>query len=108
MAGTFFCKSDELAPQTILCKRLPGIGEVVVARLAAPDEIVAFEPRCPHARGPLAEGKLRGHVLVCPWHFFPFDLRTGKIVGGESIMQLTRYPVTVESGEIFVTVAKRQ
>jgi nitrite reductase/ring-hydroxylating ferredoxin subunit len=103
MALTPFCKSDELAPQTIVCKRLPGLGEVAVVRLAASDEIVAFEPRCPHAGGPLADGKLKGSVLVCPWHFFPFDLRTGKVAGGgESILQLNRYPVRVEDGEILV------
>jgi nitrite reductase/ring-hydroxylating ferredoxin subunit len=107
MALTSFCKSDELAPETILCKRLPGIGEVAVVRLAQSGEIVAFEPRCPHALGPLAEGKLKGDVLVCPWHFFPFDLRTGKVARGESILQLTRYPVTVEGTEILVDVAKR-
>jgi nitrite reductase/ring-hydroxylating ferredoxin subunit len=108
MALTPFCKSDELAPQTVLCKRLPGFGEVAVVRLTETGEIVAFEPRCPHARGPLAEGKLRGNVLVCPWHFFPFDLRTGKVAGGESILQLERYPVRVEGGEILVDVGTRK
>jgi len=107
MALTPICKSDQLAPETILCKRLPGIGEVAVVRLAGSGEIVAFEPRCPHAMGPLADGRLKGNVLVCPWHFFPFDLRTGKVAGGESILQLTRYPVTVEGGEILVDVEKR-
>ena len=108
MALASFCKLDELAPQTVLCKRLPGIGEVAVVRLAATGEIVAFEPRCPHARGPLAQGKLKGNVLVCPWHFFPFDLRTGKVAGGESILQLERYPVRVEGDEILVDVETRK
>ena len=105
---TPFCKSDELVPEAILCKRLPGIGEVAVVRLGATDEIVAFRPRCPHALGPLAEGKLRGTVLVCPWHFFRFDLRTGKVAGAESILRLTCYPVKVESGEILVDVENRE
>ena len=107
MALTPLCKSDQLAPEAILCKRLPGIGEVAVVRLAGSGEIVAFKPRCPHAQGPLAEGKLKGNVLVCPWHFFPFDLRTGKVAGAESILRLTRYAVTVESGEILVDLEKR-
>jgi nitrite reductase/ring-hydroxylating ferredoxin subunit len=108
MALMPFCKSDELTPGTILCKRLPGVGEVAVARLSVIDEIVAFEPRCPHARGPLAEGRLHGPVLVCPWHFFPFDLRTGKVAGGESILRLTRYPVTIEGGDILVDAEQRK
>ena len=108
MALMHFCKSDELPPETILCKRVPGIGEVAVVRLAESGEIVAFEPRCPHALGPLAEGRLKGNVLVCPWHFFPFDLRTGKVTGGESILRITRYPVKVEAGEILVDVEMRK
>jgi len=104
VALTPFCTSDELAPQAILCKRLPGVGEVAVVRLAQTGEVVAFEPRCPHARGPLADGKVKGNILVCPWHFFPFDLRTGKLAGGESILHLTRYPVKVDNGQVFVDV----
>ena len=107
MALTSFCKVNELVPQTVLCKRVPGTGEVAVVQLAETGEIVAFEPRCPHARGPLAEGRLNGNVLVCPWHYFPFDLRTGKLAGGESILQLARYPVKVADGEILVDVEKR-
>ena len=108
MASTFFCKLDELAPQTILCKRMPGIGEVGVARLAESGEIVAFKPSCPHARGPLADGRVKGNEIVCPWHFFRFDLRTGKAARGESILQLTRYPVRVEGGQILVDVETRE
>lgn len=108
MALTAFCKSEELAPQAILCKRLPGVGEVAVVRLAETGEVVAFEPRCPHARGPLGDGKVKGNLVVCPWHFFAFDLRTGSIAGGTSILRLTRYPVTLEGGEILVDVESRK
>jgi nitrite reductase/ring-hydroxylating ferredoxin subunit len=102
MAMVPFCNAEELAPQTIICKRLAGIGEVAVVRLADDGQLVAFEPRCPHARGPLVEAKLRGSVIVCPWHFFPFDLRTGKAASGESILELHRYPVTITDGQVFV------
>ena len=106
MALTPFCKTDELAPQAILCKRIAGVGEVAVVRLAEGDAIVAFEPRCPHARGPLAEAKLHGSVIVCPWHYFPFDLRTGKVPKGESILALRRYPVTVEDGQVLLDLER--
>jgi nitrite reductase/ring-hydroxylating ferredoxin subunit len=102
MALVALCKAEELVPQTIVCKRVAGKGEVAAVRLAESGDIVAFEPRCPHALGPLAEGKLRGSVLVCPWHFFPFDLRTGKVAAGESILELRRYPVRIEGGKVLV------
>lgn len=102
MALVALCKIDELPPQTILCKRIAGSGQIAVVRLAATGAYVAFEPRCPHANGPLAEGKLHGNVLVCPWHFFPFDLTTGGAASGTSILRLRRFPVTVRDGEILV------
>jgi nitrite reductase/ring-hydroxylating ferredoxin subunit len=36
------------------------------------------DARCPHNKGPLVEGTIRdGKTLVCPWHWYRFDLRTG-------------------------------
>ena len=32
---------------------------------------------CPHAGGPLGEGRLDGELLVCPWHGWRFNVRTG-------------------------------
>ena len=96
------CKTDEVPASAIFCKRVAGIGEIAVARLEDGSGYVAFEPRCPHARGPLAEGKRHGDVIVCPWHFFRFDLRTGKPPGTTSILELRRYPVTLKQGKIFI------
>jgi nitrite reductase/ring-hydroxylating ferredoxin subunit len=102
MTEVALCKTDEVRAGAILCKRVAGIGEIAVTRLEDGSAYVAFEPRCPHARGPLAEGKLHGDVIVCPWHFFRFDLRTGKPPGTTSILELRRYPVTVKGSEIFI------
>ncbi|MBX3234889.1 MAG: Rieske (2Fe-2S) protein [Nitrospiraceae bacterium] len=33
---------------------------------------------CPHAGGPLGEGQLQGELLVCPWHGWRFNVRTGE------------------------------
>jgi nitrite reductase/ring-hydroxylating ferredoxin subunit len=96
------CKTEDVRDGAIFCKRMSGIGEIAVARLSDGSGYVAFEPRCPHALGPLAEGKRKGDVIVCPWHFFPFDLKTGKLPGTTSILALRRYPVSVKDNEIFI------
>jgi nitrite reductase/ring-hydroxylating ferredoxin subunit len=103
MARVALCRTDELAPGAMLCKRVAGVGEVAVARLGA-GEYIAFDPHCPHARGPLAEGRLHEGVVVCPWHFFRFDLRTGEVPGAKSILKLRRYPAEVSGGEVFVDI----
>ncbi len=33
---------------------------------------------CPHAGGPLGEGKLEGETVRCPWHGWRFNVRTGE------------------------------
>lgn len=105
MSRIALCTTDELSDGAILCKRVAGIGEVAVARFRDASGYVAFEPRCPHARGPLAEGKRNGDVVICPWHFFRFDLKTGKPPGATSILELRRYPVTVDDNQIFIETA---
>jgi len=102
MTEVALCTTDELTDGAILCKRVAGLGEIAVARLEEGGGYVAFEPRCPHARGPLAEGKRHGDVIICPWHFFRFDLKTGKPPGVASILALRRYPVTVKDNAIFI------
>jgi nitrite reductase/ring-hydroxylating ferredoxin subunit len=105
MATIAVCRTDEVPADSALCKRLPGGLQVAVARLAGGDSgYVAFENRCPHAQGPIGEGKLSGGAIVCPWHFFRFDLATGKPPGMDSIMQLRRFPISIGGGEIRIEV----
>jgi len=33
---------------------------------------------CPHRDGPLGHGALHEYTLVCPWHLWEFDIRTGQ------------------------------
>jgi nitrite reductase/ring-hydroxylating ferredoxin subunit len=105
MTTIALCKTEDVRDGAIFCKRVSGIGEIAIARLSDGSEYVAFESRCPHALGPLAEGKRNGDVIICPWHFFRFDLKTGKPPGTTSILALRRYPVTVKDDQIFIETA---
>jgi nitrite reductase (NADH) small subunit len=61
--------------------------------------IHAVENCCPHMGGPLAEGIVQGHSVICPWHAWSFDLKDGacETVPGADIR---RYEVRVLNGEI--------
>jgi nitrite reductase (NADH) small subunit len=99
------CKAEEVPKDAALCRRLPSGLRVAVAALAgSPSGFVAFENLCPHAQGPVGEGRVHGQAIVCPWHFFRFDLATGKPVGMESVMRLRLFPVSVADGEIRIEV----
>jgi nitrite reductase/ring-hydroxylating ferredoxin subunit len=74
-----------------------------VALFRMDDAIVAVQGECLHRGGPLALGDLRGTVLTCPWHWWRYDLRTGRRVDDPSVC-LERYPVEIEDGFVVVTV----
>ena len=54
---------------------------------------------CPHQGGPLVVGSIKGKVLTCPWHFWQFNLESGRLVSNYAV-SVTTYPVKVEKDEI--------
>jgi nitrite reductase (NADH) small subunit len=56
---------------------------------------------CPHEEGPLAEGWLEGEAVVCPWHGFDFDLKTGRCRVDERLT-IPVYPARVTGGAVEV------
>ena len=41
------------------------------------DGFYAVDNRCPHMGYPMSEGSVRDGVLICHWHHWEFDLKTG-------------------------------
>ena len=66
-------------------------------------QISAIDGICPHQGGPLADGPLEGTTVVCPWHGWQFDVRTGKTPLGPKIKQAV-YEVKVEGQDVLVGV----
>jgi nitrite reductase (NADH) small subunit len=64
-------------------------------------EPVVTDGACPHRGGPLAEGLLRDGAVVCPWHWFVFDLRTGACRTADA-GPLVRYRVSKVAHRWFV------
>lgn len=56
---------------------------------------------CPHAGGPLGQGTLNGNYIVCPWHGYEFDCRTG-LNEDDEYMRIQTFPVAVQNGEILI------
>jgi nitrite reductase/ring-hydroxylating ferredoxin subunit len=78
-----------------------GDGSVVVVRTA--EGVVAFGNRCLHRDSALAGGRVQGGRLTCPQHFWQYDLRSGRHVGGRGT--LPSFPVEVTpGGEVVVEV----
>jgi nitrite reductase/ring-hydroxylating ferredoxin subunit len=61
----------------------------------------ALEGSCPHEGGPLGDGVLLGDRVVCPWHGFDFDVRTGACNVAPDLA-VTVYPVWVAGSDVLV------
>lgn len=86
----------------------------------------AWRNECPHQGGPVCQGIMSRKVeerldgerksfgihyaagndnpnIVCPWHGYEFDMRTGSHVGFAA-MRLRGYPVKVRDGAVYVVL----
>jgi nitrite reductase/ring-hydroxylating ferredoxin subunit len=59
---------------------------------------------CPHNQGPLEQGWVRdGQIVVCPWHWYRFDVDTGACET-TSQYELGTYPVREHDGVLVADV----
>jgi nitrite reductase (NADH) small subunit len=60
-------------------------------------ELHVTDGACPHNGGPLAEGLVRAGVVTCPWHWYSYELATGRCRTAAGY-ELRRYPVVFVGG----------
>lgn len=78
-------------------------GERQVLLTRHESEILATEPRCPHARSVLGPGLLAaGGLIECPMHGALFSPRDGVAHKGPTCEGLETYPVEVREGTVYV------
>jgi nitrite reductase/ring-hydroxylating ferredoxin subunit len=98
--------------------------EVGVFRLGS--DVFAYHNICPHLDGPACQGKIlplatedvapdqtsAGRVysksqvnVICPWHGFEFDIRTGRHPTDPEV-RLRPVPVRIEGGNIVITLPR--
>ena len=66
----------------------------------------ATQNACPHMGGSLGEGKLKDHVVTCPFHGWTFDVRTGANMRNPRLKKLECFAVTIEGDEVFIELAE--
>ena len=63
--------------------------------------ITAMDNVCLHMGGPLGQGYIEGNKLVCPWHGWEYDPKTGQLENDPKT-RIPVYPIKVENGDVFV------
>ena len=85
----------ELSPGQVAEVTAAG-GKYVICNVAG--TFYALDGVCPHRGAPLAQGALHGFALVCPWHAWEFDCRTGE----GDCADVRSVPLTVEDGRLYL------
>ncbi|WP_332673663.1 Rieske (2Fe-2S) protein [Aromatoleum sp.] len=92
------CALESIAPGT---SRAVRAGDRDVALFNVDGTVHALDNACRHSGAALAGGKLCGRVVACPAHGWKYDVTTGALVVAPTL-SVTRYPVRVADGRVFV------
>ena len=75
----------------------------VIALFHDGHEIHAIDGMCAHQGGPIAQGKLDGKCITCPWHGWQYDITSGKnLLTGKHMLDC--FAVEIRDGQVWVQV----
>ncbi len=95
------CHADELPPGERL---FITIGDLPVVIFNIAGESYAIEDLCTHDDGPLGEGEIEDHEIICPRHGARFDIRTGEVLALPAVKGVASFPVRVKDGMVEIGV----
>jgi nitrite reductase (NADH) small subunit len=93
--------ADAPQPGKVMEAEVEGVG-VCLANLHG--ELSALDNWCPHRRGPLGQGWIEGEAVVCPWHSWAFDVKTGQAEYPEN-ERVTVFPLKVEEDAVLIDIS---
>ena len=82
------------------------IGDTPIVIFNIAGQLFAIGDVCTHDDGPLGDGDLEEHNIVCPRHGAEFDVRTGKVMSMPAVEDIPAYPVRVVDGMIEVGIPR--
>jgi nitrite reductase/ring-hydroxylating ferredoxin subunit len=108
-------------------RKVVEIDGVEIGVFCVKGQFSAYGNICPHMGGPVCQGKILPRVeediaadrkslglafsktqtnIVCPWHGYEFDIRTGRHQGNPRL-SLRTLDVRISDGEVFVLIPDR-
>jgi nitrite reductase (NADH) small subunit len=94
---------DAPAEGTVMEAEADGVA-VCLARIGG--ELSAVDNWCPHRRGPLGQGWVEGNAVVCPWHSWTFDVRTGEAEFPVK-EHIAVFPLRLEGEDVLIDLRNR-
>ena len=94
------CKEEDIPAGSYTSKNFDGT-QITVFNLDG--DYYALEDICSHDGAVIIDGqKIEGAEIVCPRHGAKFCIRTGEVLSPPAYDPLTKFPLKIESGKIFV------
>lgn len=91
--------TNDIQPSRMKAFQVNGV-EVCIANIDG--KYYAINNICTHEGGPLADGRLEGFEVECPWHQSRFDMRTGEVIQPPASEPEPVYEVKVDGNSILV------
>ena len=79
------------------------IGDRVVCVANLNGTVSAMDNVCLHRGGPLGQGVIMDGKVVCPWHGWMWDPKTGEAVH-DAATRVAVYPIKLEGDDVFVDI----
>jgi nitrite reductase (NADH) small subunit len=77
------------------------LGDKVICVANVNGTISAMDNVCLHRGGPLGQGVIEGDKVVCPWHGWQWDPKTGQ-AAQNPVAKIVVYPLKVEAGDVLI------
>ena len=94
--STSAAQLEERVPRRVMA------GNVAIVLVKSNGTIHALAETCSHLGGPLAEGKVDGDGIRCPWHGSRFCLTDGSVLDGPATQPAPTFEVRLRDGMIEV------
>src|SRR5215469_6124468 len=79
------------------------VGGKIICVANVEGEYSAMDNVCLHRGGPLGQGMVEDGKIVCPWHGWQYDPKSGEAVHNPSA-KIAVYPVKVDSEDVLVEI----
>lgn len=76
-------------------------GDKVICVANVHGTISAMDNVCLHRGGPLGQGLIEGDKVVCPWHGWQYDVKTGAAEHNPAA-KVAVYPLKIENGNVLI------
>lgn len=79
------------------------LGDKVVCIANVSGEYTAMDNVCVHRGGPLGQGVVEQGKIVCPWHGWQYDPKTGATAHNQNV-KVAVYPLRIEGDDVLVDI----